>query len=224
MNVQDELRRARELEDSDRIDEAIEVYTKIIESCPDCAEAWQNRGTLYFTRHDRFSDALADLEQFITLRPDDPNALVDRASLYRYVYFESGEKSQQDFLLTLAIEDLTRAIELGEADAEWREDNLGDTHFTRGTCYLDLGDYERAVSDFRRCAEDDATSTVLECLARAHVGLRSYNEALQAINRAIAMSDDNAQSFALRAEIHRQLGDLTASESDLRRAEELGGG
>jgi tetratricopeptide (TPR) repeat protein len=219
MDIQEELERAEELEHAERIEEAIGVYTKILERFPDCAKAWQERGTLYFTRQNRFNDAMSDLEQFIRLRPNDPSAYSDRACLYRYVYFESAK---EDYLLELAIEDFTRAIELGETDEEWREDNLDDTYFTRGTCYLDLKDYARAVADFKRYGEEDTPYTVFECLAQAYVGLRQYTNALQAANRSIALGNEYPEVFALRSEIHGHLGDMRAAEKDRRRAEKLG--
>ncbi|WP_419193801.1 tetratricopeptide repeat protein [Novipirellula herctigrandis] len=218
MDIEQQLHRGKELERCGQKREAIDLYTSILAHRPDCAEAWQQRGTLRFTVGDQFDDALSDLEQFISLRPNDPDAYCDRGCLYRYVYFES----EKEFLLELAIDDFTKAIDLGKADLAWCDDHLSDTYFTRGTCNLDLKRYECAINDFSQSLKEAPSSTAFESLARAYAGVRKYSDALQAVHQAIALSDDCPEAIALRAEIHGHLGNVSESERDLQRVENLG--
>ena len=51
-----------------RTDAAIDLYTKILENNPDCAEAFFERGRLYYQQGDS-QRAMADMQRFLALKP-----------------------------------------------------------------------------------------------------------------------------------------------------------
>jgi tetratricopeptide (TPR) repeat protein len=112
---------------------SIADLTKAIQRNPKDADAYYNRGVVYYHKGD-YEPAIADLTRAIEFDPDDTDAYIWRGA----AYYAKGDYGS-------AITDFTKAIEFDPDDAV--------TYSNRGTAYSDKGDYDRAIIDFNKTIE-----------------------------------------------------------------------
>lgn len=142
----------------------------------------------------RTADAERDFDQCITLDPQFAGAYVRRASLY-----------QRTDRHALAVEDLTRALEINEA--------LGGNHIdaddvlnSRGLSYHALAMFERAVEDFTealRINEND--SFTLNSRGFAYTSLYMFDRALEDLSRAVQLQPDFGNAWYVCVAHTRQI-------------------
>src|SRR5262249_28231960 len=85
------------------LDKAIAAYTEAIRLNPSFAQAYTDRGVIYY-RLDRYDEAIADYEKSLDLRPQHAPTYFNRAGAYR----QKGDTVQ-------AIADYSKALELDPA-------------------------------------------------------------------------------------------------------------
>jgi Zn-dependent membrane protease YugP/Flp pilus assembly protein TadD len=100
---------------------------------------------------------------------------------------------------------------------------IADSWYLRGTLRLDQGDYQGAIDDLSQAfnLEPSEPATLLCNRGLAWLRLGQLDRALQDTNDALALAPADAVAYNNRGVIHRELGDLEHSESDLRRAIEI---
>lgn len=122
-----------------------------------------------------------------------------------------------------ALEAYTRAIVSGELHAE----ALALAYNNRGVVYNELGDYDRAIADYREAlalAPGDPTAlrNLRVAYTRRGVALANFGEferALDDLGRAIELEPSHHLAWLRRAELRMELGDLEGAARDLAEAE-----
>jgi tetratricopeptide (TPR) repeat protein len=132
-----------------RLTEAIAVWSEVIAEAPQQAEAYRWRARAY-VQDDDIASAEADLNTVIELEPEDAEAYVERAILFRSHYgitLPLGVQEQDGDVylrrpgatLDACLADLSRAMTLNPA--------LAAAYLHRGIVYYTSGQWERAVAD-----------------------------------------------------------------------------
>jgi len=119
---------------------AVFFYSKAIRLYPQYAEAYLERGIIYYEL-EMYDDALADLSQVIKLEPNNARA-----------YFYRGRISFDRTYYDAAITEFTQAIKF--------DPNHAPSYFYRGYVYeLAKKDYIRAKADYEIALKDKVTET-----------------------------------------------------------------
>ena len=111
---------------------ALADYNKAIELNRNYADAYNNRGNLYYLQQ-KYDLALADYNKAIDINPNYANAYNNRGNLYY---------DQQKYDLALA--DYNKAIELNR--------NFANAYLGRGLSYAILGQTKKAKIDLQQAA------------------------------------------------------------------------
>ncbi|MEL7092314.1 MAG: tetratricopeptide repeat protein [Pseudomonadota bacterium] len=116
------FRRGREAMEAEDIDAAIEHLTAVTDHAPDFAEGWHARATAYYMK-DLYGPALSDLQQALTLNPQNYNALFGLGLMLRE--FGDLARAELAFRDVLALhphhENATKALEQLRRDGVGRE-------------------------------------------------------------------------------------------------------
>ncbi len=201
----DYLKRAKayDFSGSDR-DKAIADYAQAIKLKPNLAEAYFNRGTLYFlgAQHDL---AIADFDHAIRLKPG--QAL--------YVSYR-GQTRYRKGQFAAAILDFDRAIKLQPKNAE--------TFVDRARAFIGKGDYRRAVAD---CDHAIALSPVNSVTASyntrgdAYFHLGDWHNAIGDYDRAVKLWPEYAVALYGRGAAKTHFGNVADGQTDMQAAQKL---
>lgn len=192
---------------SSHINKAIEVATD-----KDKAKYYARRAEYY--KYDKEKgDALADYTKAIELAADADKAKYYqmRASYYAY----NSEPPKPD----LAIQDLTKVIELAPDNAE--------AYLIRGNIYSKDKKYDLALKDFDKAVEVALEYEKAEAYGkRAHtyLSLEKKDLAIADINKLFEMDCDSfytGKAYYLRARYYKLLGDNEKAEQDRKKAKEI---
>jgi serine/threonine protein kinase/Tfp pilus assembly protein PilF len=192
---------------------AADAFTTALQSDPKNTRALLGRAQA-FEMLGQIPDALADLEQVVTIAPDDAAGHMERARLnVQYgLYADPAD----------VLSDLDRAVQLAPDSAR--------AHFLRGWAVLNfplvdgapnppaaLDDLQQSVSLDSKNAEAQFT------LARALLLAGDPADALTPVNRAVELDSQSMPYRKLRAHVQFTLGDLHAAADDLTAAIRLEG-
>ena len=151
-------------------------YTKALELNPDFADAYINRGNIYYDTYN-FEYAIQDYTRAIELNPNDISAYNNRA--FAYYYYGYPEQSIQDF---------SKVIELNP-------DNVQQAYIyiSRGDAYFDADNLERAIQDYTTVIESarDLVGEAYDRRGRAYVNYGDQEQAISDIYKAIEVNPDN---------------------------------
>ncbi len=114
----------------EEFDEAIEIFTKVLEHDHDGGKVYQARAVAYLRKGDKEA-AMHDIDKAIECNPENP----------RFHYHKGAILFQQE-AFDEAIESLSRAIDLDPAYAS--------AYMLRGQLYERIGDEESASADLSR--------------------------------------------------------------------------
>ena len=161
---------------SNHLEKELQKYTKTIESNPNDAVAYYNRGVTY-SDLEQYEKALIDYTKAIELKPDYTDAYNNRGNAF------GGLDRHEE-----ALQDLNKAIELKQ-DFAFAYNNRGDT-------YNSLGQYDEALQDLNRAIElKPDFAFAYNNRGNAYLGLKQYEEALQDYNKAIELKQDYADAY-----------------------------
>jgi tetratricopeptide (TPR) repeat protein len=154
------LKRAMELTQAGRLEEAEAEYKRVLAADPSVVEAHYNLGTIYLGRKD-YPAAEGEFQQIIELSPETGEAY----SALSRVYQEQGDNERALEVMTQGVavkpEDVRMQLNLGvlynnaqrpeEAEAAFRKVEALDPQYVRvqyllGTLALNRGDVEEAVA------------------------------------------------------------------------------
>lgn len=171
---------------------AIDAYTRGIENNPDVGLLYNNRGYGYLELK-MYDKALADLKKAIEVEPD---VVMSHVSLGEY-YFDRKQfiKAIEKFSHALAMED-------GSVQA------YTAAYFTRGMCYSEREEYEKAKSDFRDAIKLTSDHVLAhEKLGITHYNLEEYCESYRLLKRTLDLESQVPNKQAKLAP--RYLGKMT---------------
>ncbi len=138
---------------------------------------------------------------------------------------QSGNEAFRRGAFEEAVDAYTRALAAGDLDLE----ALAVTYNNRGVAYNELGDFDRAIADYREALDlKPGDRTTLRNLRIAYVrravaaaNLGRYEEALADLDTAVELAPDHPLAYLRRAEVYMELGDFDAARRDIARAERL---
>lgn len=184
-------------------EDAITLYTEIIEIDPNSEEALQNRGisNIYLLN---YQDAIHDFTNIIDINPYNINAFIYRGLLKQELKDYRG-----------SIFDFSKAIVL---------DSISIVFCYRGISKNDLQDYRGAISDYSKAIEIDSKSEI----AYYNRGISKYNlldysGAIKDFNNTINLNSKNKEAYYYRGIIKiKNLKQKNSGCLDLSKAGELG--
>jgi tetratricopeptide (TPR) repeat protein len=184
----------------DRVDEAVTVFQKLVESNPTDAASRRRLAALQLTAR-RPKDAIATLQPLLLIEPPDPRV----AELASAAYEADGNTPEGVSVLNRAVAANPRDIDLYVDLALLALDHhsfasgvevmtsglqvlpqAGPLYLERGILYVQLGDYAKAEADFAKAGELDPGQSVSE-IARGKLAEQNGNlkEALETIEREL---------------------------------------
>jgi tetratricopeptide (TPR) repeat protein len=132
---------------------AIADFDKSIQLKPDKAELYFNRAGLHFELQD-YHSSIKDLSKAININNAYADAYIKRAFIYSLL--------AEDYMLTEAINDLTKVIESDPSKYLY-------LYFQRGVIFLKLKKYNDAISDLTRIIESNSNNAYAyyyRCIAK----------------------------------------------------------
>ena len=191
-------------------DGAIADYTKAIELKPNDANAYNNRGTAYLDNKQP-REALADFNQAIALDIAFVSAYYNRATARRALNDSAG--AAQDSLLAMRMQQAPPTASAATTGVTITTTPSGQDR--PNNIIQDSPGQTPSPAD----AVKLAAAYRLSAMARRQE--RNFPAALAAINRAIELDPNSAESLVLRATIARPAGQPGDALADLTRALEL---
>lgn len=228
---------AYKLMEEGKMAEALEFYTKKIESDPDNPMNYAGRGNVYQNLGEHLK-AVDDFNKAIDLDTD--LFFINEARALSHVELENFEKAEKDLQLVVENEgdspfirmifanisykkgDYQGTIEIcTEALREYPEDSdlLNLRGYTRNT----IEDYEGAVNDFAKAISVEPESRLaFNNRGYAFYKLGQLNKAEQDIRKSLELFDGNALAHRNMGLVYLKRGDTSQACSRFRRAVELG--
>jgi len=185
------------------IEKAIQDYTKFLELEPETAHRYCDRGELY-EEQGKYDLAIKDYTNAIKYNPDNCVYYNRRADVYRW------KLNQYD----MAIKDYTSIVTMvPDFDAE--------VYSTRGWCYLLIGEHKKALADADSAiALNGNCDSAYNLRGAAYHGLRQYENAIQAYNKAVQLVAAPAY-YENRAIAYDAIGETQKAAADRAKAKEL---
>jgi tetratricopeptide (TPR) repeat protein len=146
----------------------------------------------------RRAEAIRALRQIVAIDPSDGPAWLELVRLS----LETGNRAA-------VIAHATEAISAGIRDAE--------IYQHRGRAYLEQRRVDQAITDLRHARDlDDQSVGTHYWLARAYVEAGRLRQALYCAGRALQISPRDRRIIFLKAQLHRQLGELESEHQYLK--------
>ncbi|MDZ7722952.1 MAG: tetratricopeptide repeat protein [candidate division KSB1 bacterium] len=172
----------------DRIDQAIEIYQKIVELNPQDADAQSTLASLFETTGD--IDAVIEAkEAALENRSDDTALMFDLARLY----YRQGDYN-------FAIEKFTNLLEIKPEDFDALE-FLGNSYQYNGKYRKAIGAYEKALA----LKPDNAR--IMTEMAACYKEIDQVRKAMNTVNQAINMNSSYGMAYIVKGEIYSAVAD-----------------
>jgi tetratricopeptide (TPR) repeat protein len=196
------MKRGYDRFNSNRLEEALAAYEKVIEIEPDRARAWERRSMVLW-RMGRLEEALQSCQHAVELAPLMKDGWSRLAGLY-------AELKRYDE--ALAAYDRWIALESGS----W-------VYRAKAELLQKLGRYEEALAALDKALEGESYDQVSLHLQKARVlgemGLE--DRALAAFNRAILLEPENSRLWEIKGEFLRARGRTAEAEQAFKRGREV---
>ncbi len=118
---------------------AIEAFTRVLETKPTSAKAYNNRGLAWFNMGD-YNQAMADFNNALKIEPRNAEILGNRG----IIWFSKGKYD-------LAIDDYDKALGI--------DPNFAKAYTNRGAAWFCKGNYDLAIADYLKALEIDPNCT-----------------------------------------------------------------
>ncbi len=186
-----------------QIDEAIEVYSNIIDINPRAAHVYNNRGESYRMKNE-IDLAIEDYTAAIKLDLELVEAYNNRGVAYR----NKGE-------IDKAILDYDRAIELNP--------NYAEAFVNRGTAYDSKGDFDQAIVNYNKALKLNPDEPVTyNNRGVAYLRKGNVKQAIENYNKAIRLKPDYSDAYYNRGEALLHLSKWEKVKTDLIAAKSMG--
>ena len=182
-----------------KLEQALEVFDRIISLKPDIAEAYNNRG-IVLRELGRFEDAVKDYEKAISLQPAYAEAHNNRG----VALHDLGRADD-------AILSYNRAIKI--------RPDYSNAYNNRGTAYSEQKAYEYATADFRKAAElnpDHSEAFFNLGLCRKQAG--HWDEARQYYEKALAIRPSYPEALNNMGIVLHESGQTDKAENAFEKA------
>lgn len=150
-----------------------------------------------------WNSAIEHYQRYVSLNPNDSAGHGSLGSAY-----QSAER------LDDAVREYQRALEL-EPDMPWVEVNLADIYAYQGKSAEAVALYRRSIS------EVDADATEYWRYGAALYSLQKYEEAENALQKSLALDQNDAGVHELLAHVYDKLGKIKEAKTESQRAGEL---
>ena len=138
------------------------------------------------------SDEIGVLTEKIKHSPNDPEFFSKRS----HCFYKNGDYKS-------AVDDITRAIQLGLSDAKY--------YHRRSSIYFNTQEYDRALNDVEKAIKlDPNVAAYYNTIAAVFKAQKKYNKALQNYNKAIQMDPENGTYIANRDRLYRVIDERIA--------------
>ncbi len=166
-----------------KLNEAIDNYTKAIELNPAFAGAYNNRGAIYADQK-KYDSAINDYNKAINLNPAFAGAYNNRGAIY-------ADQKKYD----LATADYNKAIDLNPDYAE--------AYHNRGILYKDQKKYDLAINDYNKAINlNPAFAEAYNNRGAIYAEQKKYDLATTDYNKAIDLNPDFAGAYYNLAEAY----------------------
>ena len=186
------------------LESALKNFTLALDRDPKMATGYVNRG---FVLNDlrQSAKATADFQTALKLQPGNGEAHLGLAYADLQMHRPKPALTQLEAAQKI----------LGKSHA-W--------HLARAEAFRQEQDFPHAVTEYRTALAEDPKDLTTE-LAYADVlyRMRRYPEAIDALNAALNLSNDDPSIYALMAQIHAKQGEHDQTMRDIQQAERLGG-
>ncbi len=182
-------------------DKAAADYAKALELQPEYWRGLSLRGGLSVARLD-YDKAIADATAGIKLNKRNAQAYANRGYYYR---------SKKDF--AHAVADIGEAIRLLP--------NFTNAYANRGWAYFGQKDYEHALADFKRTLELNPKLTgAHNGIGQIYIAQKDFQHAIAEYDALIA-ADPSSESYVMRGDAYRSMGENDKAIADLSEAVRL---
>ncbi|MBF0287933.1 MAG: tetratricopeptide repeat protein [SAR324 cluster bacterium] len=172
---------------------AVKEQTELIKRNPDAILAYYNRGKLYAALKE-FQKGIDDLTKVIQ------SGLVVKGSQVPANFRNNAAVGSQ---------------KSSEVQKVVRGNPFHDVYLARGSAYIGLGEYEKAISDLTKELEFDADNPVVyNNRGYAYKSLKQHDKALKDFNKAIEVDPHFLQSYHHRGVIYAERGKLDLACAD----------
>ena len=186
--------------------EAIEQYSKALETDPELATVYYKRGMAYRSI-EMLDEALQDFNRALELQPDHAFAYHARSLVYSLM----GEDK-------LAIDDMTTALNLDGNVTRDTDEGMALAYYKLGIAYLDSGGYLLAQGFLGKSLNLEPTIDAYLARSEVHMLRDGYHQAVLDLTKAIEMSPDMAEAYGRRGAAYIKEGELSAAKEDLDQA------
>jgi tetratricopeptide (TPR) repeat protein len=182
-----------------RYEEAIEAFSKALEVRPDHADAFNNRGAVWYYKKD-YAKAIEDYTRAIEFRPESADFYNNRGAAW--LHRKDWDRAQRDF---------EQAIQMDPRFVEAYR-NLGIV------LYIKL-DYEGAIREYTRAlAVQPDSAEILNNRGAAFYQQGHYFKALQDYTGAVELAPGFAEAYKNRGIVWFRMGYLAKAIEDYGRA------
>lgn len=189
-------------EKSGQYDQAIEIFSKVIEQQPDFFDGYNHRGSCYAIKKE-FEKALQDYQRAIDLKPSEEMLYYNRGLTYSLM----GKKQE-------AMADYNRAIELNPAYLK--------AYLTRGTLYAETGQLDKAVEDRTKMIElDPQNAQWYGARAAVYIFQKAFDKAVADLDKAVKLAPEDPSSRFFRGMIYAEMGQQDKAMADFKAAEKM---
>ncbi|MBN2536157.1 MAG: tetratricopeptide repeat protein [Spirochaetales bacterium] len=203
--------KALELQQQNRLDKAIEEYTKAIEINPELSEAYYNRAHIHFEQN-KYDRAINDITEYINRNPEDADGYFQRGILYKNT--GSHEK---------AVADLEKAIASGlDSDLEQQAKALlkdDSEYFTKAMEHFNNGEFKEAIAGLTKAIEinpDDAINYLLR--GTCYYTLRELDNAIADLTQAIKLNPAYYEAYHNRSMVYSSKEEYDKALEDINKA------
>ncbi|MCB9101532.1 MAG: tetratricopeptide repeat protein [Anaerolineales bacterium] len=175
---------------------AIEQFNQAAQLDPNSADIYANRGLAHHWL-DAPGEANADYSRAIELDPD-----------FYLTYYNRGVSFDDRGDHERAVADYRRAVERNPDDVS------SHNNLAWGLAYYLDTDYDEALEHALKSVELESNDFNEDTLALVYLKLEQYEDALSHYNEALALNDQQVESYRGRAEAHAALGHTQAAIED----------
>jgi len=228
------VNRGRDYYKEEKLDLAIEQYSKAIELNPKEPTAYELRSSVYI-QQDKYQLALVDVNKAIELgstnsaiyfirgvfytdnKPDlalnDFSKAIELDSKYVQAYLRRGDLYLKQEQLDLALVDLNRVLELDPSNEKAYE--------SRSTAYIKQEKYDLALADINKAIELDSQSSNVYQLRGLFNASKNSELALNDFSKAIELDPDDARAYFYRGDLYRKQSKFDLALADINRGIEI---
>jgi len=169
--------------------DAIDCFTRALKLNPNFAEAYNNRGIVYYNTG-VYDKAIENYDKAISLNPNDSNVYYNRGN----VYAAKGEYDK-------AISEYGKVIELNSNDT--------DAYYRRGIAYAIKGEYDKAIYEYNKAIElNSIFAEAYYNRAYACYKTEAFNRAIEDYSKTITLNSEyQAKAYFNMGNAYYKMGD-----------------